>query len=632
MRAMSLRALLLAATIAATPCVAVAQTSFKEAPQLAADAKAGKIPAIEARLPKQPRVVTPAQVGVYGGTWRSGTRERMDSWPRRVIGMENLVLLDPQWNQPVPNVAQSWEVNADATVYTFKLREGMKWSDGQPFTADDILFVFNDVFTNNKLEGVPLYLQTGKGRGKIEKVDATTIRFVFPAPNGLLLENLATLNAERLTLYPAHYMKQFHKTHNPNVDQAAKAAGFDDWTEYFVQRASPWENPDLPTIYPWKVVEPFGKGTQMLAERNPYYWQVDHTGQQLPYIDRIAFTVFEDQQVLLLKAIAGELDMHGRHINEAPNKAVLFDNQRRGNFKFYEITSTTPNAIQMSVNQTLTKNPTMGALLANKDFRIGLSHAIDRQSIVDVVFIGQCKVAQPAVHPSFAALFSEKMATQYTEFSVAKANAALDKAGLTRKDAQGRRLDADGRPVEVGMIIRTDKPQMIDAADMIRRNWAAVGIGARLEVVDRTLFRTRRANSDFDIMLDDHANAGRDIFLGPYWTIPTDAASAYGVPWFNWYTKRPNGIEPPESVRKQLALWDELRASADQAQRFGLMKQILEISTDNFIDLGICQEDGGYGIVSNRMRNVPARMVGSFQFGHPKPTNPATYFFEGGRR
>jgi peptide/nickel transport system substrate-binding protein len=608
-----------------------AQTAFKQAPQFDADVRDKKLPPVAERLPKVPRI-SAADVGVYGGTWRSGVRERMDSWARRVIGMENLVLMDRDWSKPVPNVAESWTVNADSTVYTFKLREGMKWSDGQPFTADDIMFVIEHVYTNQKFGGIPIFLRGRGGAAKVEKLGQHEIRVTFAAPNGLFLEQLSTLNAETLTLYPAHYMKQFHKTHNPNVDAAAKAAGFDDWTEYFVSRASAWENPELPVINAWKIVDPFGKGTLMQAVRNPYYWQVDKAGNQLPYIDRIAFTIFQDEQVLLLKGIAGELDMHARHINEGPNKAVLFDNQRRGNYKFFEITTSTPNAIQLSFNQNHFRDAAKAALLASKDFRIGVSHAINRQAIVDVVYIGQCRVSQPAVLPDYAEMYNQRLATQFTEFSRDKASAALDRAGLTKKDEQGRRLGADGKPIELGFLIRTDKLQMIDAADMMRRDLAAVGITARMEVVDRTLFRTRRNNADFEVMLDDHSNGSRDIFLGPYWIAPLDASSAHGVKWYNWYTKRANAVEPPEGVKKQLAIWDEINATGDAAKRTELMKQILEIGADQFFDLGICQELGGYGIVSNRMRNVPAKMGGSFQFGHPKPVTPAAFFFEGGRR
>ncbi|MGL5114403.1 MAG: ABC transporter substrate-binding protein, partial [Beijerinckiaceae bacterium] len=426
----------------------IAQTAYKQAPQFDADVRDKKLPAVSERLPKTPRV-SAASVGVYGGTWRSGVRERMDSWPRRVIGMENLVVLDREWAKPVPNVAESWTVNADSSVYTFKLREGMKWSDGQPFTADDLMFAVEHVFTNAKFGGIPTFLRGKAGAAKVEKLGTYEVRFSFGAPNGLFLEQLSTLNAETLTMYPAHYMKQFHKTHNPGVDAPAKAAGFDDWTEFFVSRASAWENPELPVINAWKIVDPFGKGTLMQAVRNPYYWQVDTAGNQLPYIDRIAFTIFQDEQVLLLKGIAGELDMHARHINEGANKAVLFDNQRRGNFKFFEITPATPNAIQMSFNQNHSKDPAKAALLAAKDFRVGVSHAINRQAIVDVVYIGQCRVSQPAVLPDYTEMYNERLATQFTEFSRDKANAALDKAGLAKKDEQGRRLGADGKPLEL---------------------------------------------------------------------------------------------------------------------------------------------------------------------------------------
>jgi peptide/nickel transport system substrate-binding protein len=608
-----------------------AQTSYRQSPLLDAEVGAGRLPPVKERLPATPRVID-NPVGVYGGTLRSGTRERTDSWPRRVIGMENLVLMDREWSKPVPNVAESWAANADLSEFTFRLRAGMRWSDGQPFTADDIMFAAEHVYTNPKLGGVPGFLRSKEGAGKVEKLGAHEIKVTFKGSNGLFLDQLATLNAETFTQYPAHYLKQFHKTFTPNVEAAAKAAGFDDWTEYFTSRAAWMENPDLPVIFAWRITEPFGKGALMQAVRNPWYWQVDKAGNQLPYIDRIAFTVFQEPQVLLLKAIAGELDLHARHINETANKAVLFDNQRRGNYRLFDLSPESANAISLSFNQTYPKDKAKAELLQNRDFRVGVSHAINRQAIADVVFIGQCEPAQTAALPDYPPLFSERLARQYTEFSREKANAALDKAGLGARDAQGRRLAQDGRPVEIGLTIRTDKPAMIDAMDMARRDLAAVGVTARLEVIDRTLLRTRRATADFEVMVDDYSGATQDIFLGARWLLPLDAAAAYGVGWSQWYAKRPNAVEPPASVRRQLALWEEINATAAQEKRISLMREIIDIAADNFFDLGICQERSWYGIVSNRLRNVPDRMIGSFQQGHPKPAMPASFYFAGGAR
>ena len=126
---------------------------YKESPLLADLVKAGKLPPVEQRLPANPLVVKPVdKVGKYGGTWRTALRGGQDdAWTTRIIGYDYLVRWDREWTTVIPYVAESWTSTPDATEYTFKLRKGMKWSDGKPFTADDIVFWVTDILNNKDL-------------------------------------------------------------------------------------------------------------------------------------------------------------------------------------------------------------------------------------------------------------------------------------------------------------------------------------------------------------------------------------------------------------------------------------------------------------------------------------------------
>jgi peptide/nickel transport system substrate-binding protein len=153
------------------------------------------------------------EIGQYGGTWNSAILGTADVvWLWRTIAYEPLVRWDPDWTEPIPNVAESMEVADGGREYTFKLRKGMKWSDGKPFTADDIVFAYEDVLLNEDLTpDVPTAFLGGDTPAKIEKLDDYTVRFTFPGePHGLFLEQLA-YNGQ-ITAWPRHYLEQFHCT------------------------------------------------------------------------------------------------------------------------------------------------------------------------------------------------------------------------------------------------------------------------------------------------------------------------------------------------------------------------------------------------------------------------------------
>src|SRR3989475_1134053 len=293
--------------------------AFKEAPQLAALVKAGKLPPVAERVGQDPLVIKPLrEIGKYGGTWRSGFTGPADFWNgyRCCSGPDHLMLWDYTGDRAVPNLAKGLEMQDGGKAWLVHLRRGMKWSDGKPFTADDFVFWFEDIYRNKDLVPTPTAVMAINGKqGVIERVDTLTVRFKFPEPYFMFPDVLAgsTDLAGQWGAYrgmggfaPAHYLKQFHPKYAnaEELDKKAKEAKFDSWVRMFLAKNDWSLNPDLPVLSPWKTATPINTPTWTL-ERNPYSVFVDTAGNPLPYMDKGALTPPENLEVVNLPASPG---------------------------------------------------------------------------------------------------------------------------------------------------------------------------------------------------------------------------------------------------------------------------------------------------------------------------------------
>jgi peptide/nickel transport system substrate-binding protein len=617
----------------------------KEAPMLAELVASGDLPPLEERLPAVPLVVEPiASLGKYGGTWRTALVGGQDNaWLTRTISYDHLVRWARDWSGTEPNVAEAVEANEDASEYTFHLREGMKWSDGEPFTADDLLFWYEDILSNEEYRAVhPVagWLQAGGEPPVVEKLDDATVVFKFNGPHGLFLQFLATPDGDAPTRWPKHYCSQFHPDYNTeNLDDLIAEAGATDWVNLMDLKCggvpgtpydARWQNGDLPTLKAWRLTTPYGAGSQVVGERNPYYWKVDPEGRQLPYIDRVVYDVLEDREVLLLKVLNGEVDMMSRHFNTNDNKAVLTDNMEQGGYKFFETVSS-GNVIGFHFNLNH-KNPRLREIFQNKDFRIAMSHAINRQEIIDLILIGQGEPMNNAMGKTAGDLYDEEMYTLYTEYDPEVAAEHLAAAGFTEKGPDGFYLGPDGEPFSFS-VQTTEAFGHYTIAEIVVQQWQAFGINAQLNVIDRALLYTRKDSSEHDVHVWG-AGGGPEVYLDPRHFLPVHSESAFAMAWYNWYVN-PTGEgalvppeEPPDPVKRQMELYDQIKGTGDAAQQAELMKEILAIAKDQFYVIGISASPPGYGIVKNNFHNVPETMIGSWQYPDPAPTNPEQYWIE----
>jgi len=630
------RLLLGAAILPLLTLSVTAQEVTGQAPALQEMVASGNLPSVDVRVGDEPEVIKPiGAIGTYGGELRTGLRGSSDhNGILRVVGPQGLVRWDPQYTKVVPNVAKSFEVDDAGQVFTFHLREGMKWSDGEPFTADDIIFNVADLILNEDFSATPSRYTAGGEPMKVEKVDDYTVKFTFTQPYGDFLAELAAPLGQNPVLYAKHYCKQFLPKYNENVDALVKENNASDWRNLFLQNCGDlevptrWSNVDRPTLDPWIVKEPYvGGATRVVMERNPYFWQIDTEGNQLPYIDRLVMPIGSDTESLLLAIIGGRIDYGLRHIDAPVNRPLLAENREKGDYRFFR--ADPPGGSNMVIDFNLTsKNPTLKKIFNEKDFRIALSVGMDRQAIIDTVMLGEGQPWQQGPfedHP----YYYEKISKQYLDFDPEKANTLLDGLGLDKRGPEGMRLLPSGEPLKFKIdVIPTFDPTWVDALQLIERQWAEIGVDMDINAMERSFFYQRTSESN------EHEAAiwnGRQSWVPgqlPHQLLPVSHDSRYGIPWVQWYESGgENGEEPPQSIKDRLKLFDKARGAADPDKRQALMLEIAAIAADQFEVIGLSKALPTYGIVKNGLRNVPEAMPSSWSYPTPSPTLVQSWYW-----
>jgi peptide/nickel transport system substrate-binding protein len=470
--------------------------TFKEAPQLAADVKAGKLPPVDKRLPEPSQlfVVKPLhEIGKYGGNWRrafTGPADHENG--NRINSMDKILTFDYTGSKIVPALARDWKVSDDGKTTTIHLRKGAKWSDGQPLTADDFLFWFQDIYSNKDIVPTPFFeFQINGKPGSMRKTDDYTVVFEFAEPYAYFVYQLAGSTAIGAGLAtrgafqnwggayaPAHYLKQFLPKYS-SVEAAnakAKQLGFDSWVSLLRNRYSWALNPELPVMTPWRTVSPINTPT-WIVERNPYFWAVDTAGNQLPYIDRITFTLAENTEVANLRAIAGEYDIQERHMHLA-KLPVFLENAKKGNYTVHLDPGQNGSDAAIHVGNSYEGDPEIMKLLRNKDFRHALALGIDRDQLNEALWLGVGVPGSVAPSPDSVYAPGPEWVRKWGVHDPKQANALLDKVGLTRKDAEGFRLRADGKGrlrLEMVTVGGSFVPYT-QLGELVKQQWSGIGI------------------------------------------------------------------------------------------------------------------------------------------------------------
>lgn len=606
---------------------------FHQAPELKEKVAVGELPPVEERIPDEPMVLDPAvRIGKYGGVLKQ-------SWvgaaAKQVVGG----ILDVIYEFPLtfssdmkeirPNIFKSWEIKEGGKVFIFHIREGMKWSDGAPFTADDFMFWYKDIALNKKLwPQPPSYLVLDGEVGKWEKIDDYTIKMSWSAPYGLLLERLCRWRP--VPYAPAHYLKQFHPNYTPmdKIKKMMKKEGFTTWTDFFTSKTQYWTNRDTPTMCGWvmasKITDPV-----LRMRRNPYYWKIDTEGNQLPYIDEIRVTPVADVEALVLKAIGGDIDViMGEYLGFIENITTLKRNEEKGEYEV--VPSAWNNQLGAVFFNLSCKDPVKRKIFRDKRFRIALSVAMDREEINDIVFKGMARPSQPAP-PEGPPYFSAKkpMYKLFTNYDPEYANYLLDKVGLDKWNADHTlRLRPDGKPFKVVLTAFVWWPQTVRIAEMYKKYWEDVGIGVTVKPIGAELAGSRFQSGMYEIATHSHTMTG----WRPIWACdrdnvcPITAGFRPNWAWGLWYqTDGKEGEEPPPAVKRLAELADEERHTLSYKRRIQIEKEVHRIHSENLwvISAVTMPKDLYFHVITNRLKNVRKPLPMEMN-----PGQPSTWYIE----
>jgi peptide/nickel transport system substrate-binding protein len=622
-------------------------TELHEAPELDALVAAGKLPPVEERVPVHDDllVIQPVEMdGTYSDRpWRRAFTGPGDGANIRRVNRDTVLFFNPTMTEVGPNVAKSFTGSSDGKVWTLTLRKGMKWSDGEPFTADDFVFWYEHIVKNPDLGNskVPIISVGGK-LGTVEKVDDVTVRYTLPEPNFLFPEALAGYTvisshgsfgqaAGGGGFAPAHYLEQFHPDFVDKDKLAAlvKDSGFDNWALLFNARNNATLNPDLPVVTPWKVVT--GANTDLwVIERNPYYFAVDTAGNQLPYINEVVTKLIGDIEAINFAALAGDLDYQARHLDV--RKLPLFiENQEKAGYKLYLDPAESGANAMIAFNMTYDKDPVIGDLFAKPDFRRALALGIDRDQINETFFLG---IGVPgSIVPAESNVYNPgaEYRTRWATLDVDKANAMLDSVGLSQKDADGYRLRPDGQRLR--LVLGAVTGSFLDStgiAEMVREQWAKIGIDATVEQMDRTLYSTRNAANENQMVIWDNGNTER-LFSSPYNLIPAGADSFMGPLWGAWYASNGSaGVAPSPEMQEVMADYTKGPALPD-AERIATGKRMWEIMADQVWNIGlvgIAPAVMGVRIAKTDLGNIPSRQLNNTDAMTPGISRPETFFWK----
>lgn len=604
-----------------------------ETPMLVFDVQAGKLPSVEERLPQQPRVINVAgmgrEPGRHGGSMRFLMGDQRDIRMMTIYGYARFVIFDEK-GELQPDILESYDVQ-DGRIFTLHLRRGHKWSDGQPFTTEDIRYYWEDVANNARLSpGGPqqAYLAAGKPP-KVEIIDATTIRFEWQEPNPAFLPALAGAQPLPLAM-PAHYLKQFHERYAKPDELAAavKQARFKDWGSLHERKSRHYrpENPELPVLDPWRnLTNP--PAEMFTFERNPYFHRVDENGRQLPYIDRVLLST-GSTSLIPAKVGAGDADLQARYLR-FDNYTFLKHGEKQNGYKV-KLWTRGEGAYVAILPNLNAADLVWRALLRDVRFRRALSVGIDRQMINKAIFFGLGRESANTVLPQ-SPLYEPALQRAWTQHDPDLANRLLDQIGLDKRDDDGVRLLPDGRRAEITVDSSGEMSEETDCLELIGHNWSKIGLKLLTRSAQRDVFRRRIAAGQTIMAVSQGMdNAVPSAEMEPIALAPSQYHQFQWPLWGQYMESRGREGEKPD-VQEAIELVDLLsrwKRSKSHSEREDVWRRMLEINADQVFTIGVINGTSQPVVVSNELKNVPDKAIYSFEpgafFG---VTMPDTFWF-----
>lgn len=603
--------------------------TYTQNPLFDEDSKSGKLPAVADRLPAQPLIELPYETcGKYGGTLRglarapeSGTSDIL-SW-RQV----NLVRISDDLKTIVPDVARSWTWNKDYTAITFELRKGHKWSDGQPFGADDVVFFFEDIVNNKELSP-----ETTKEWGvnvHAKKIDDEHVELSFDEPFPGLLTYIATSGSYFALFAPKHHFMAMQPKYNPKADEDAKAAGFENWVKRFDTIYDKWmdaqaltpEALKVPTLES-HVIEVNPDTQQRIFKANPYYFKVDSSGQQLPYIDR-HHERFLNADLQTLAIMNGEVDYKAQGVDLETYPTVK-ENEAKGGYKVLLPAGSIGASLAFNITH---KDPKLRAVYSDLRFRQAVSHAINRAEMNEVQYFGLGKPSQAL--PAQLSFATDADKNYMIDYDPDKSNALLDEMGMKR-GADGMRTYPDGSPFT---ILWEYSSQMARAEFVKLMTDYLKAIGLNVTAKELTSEATREnakaatsdINMEWDVPYEPTLVADINLYV-PYYS---DISPLFGIKWKQWWNSNGSeGEEPPAWAKRMFEIAREWKTVVPGSPRYTeLGKELVKLNLENMTIIGTVGEIPKPVMVGDKLHNVKTDMgTIHFNFGYTYPYRADQWF------
>lgn len=603
----------------------------------------GPLPAVADRLPSEPLVVAPYDaIGNYGGTFdmlsnatESGTSDGLS------VRHVNLVRYSDDLQTIVPNVAKSWAWNDDFTQLTFKLRAGHKWSDGADFTAEDVKFWYDNLqLDENVIAKTKDYVLVNGERMEIVVVDAQTVQFNLPAPKPGLLSHFANHYAQGFQ--PKHFIGKFHPAIDANADANAKAIGFENGYEVVkaYYGSSDWmdtptpmlAHPDkvagmpanaAPTLESHIVVSESTEGRHMVA--NPYFFQVDTAGHQLPYINEQDELFVSENEVRVLKLINSEVDYKSQalQLDSAP---LLLENQEKGN---YTLDLKPEIALATFAFNMTSEDMAKREVFGNLKFRQAMSVAINRDEINEVAYFGLGKPQQYIAFSPTPSFVSEELEQHYAQHDVEMAKKLLDEAGVVDKDGDGMRDLPNGDPLVLNLQVATQGIS-IKLVELVSQSWKDVGINNTVKEVTTDEYRSAQSSNQLDVTMYSKSQplavvlGVSELFIPPYdnyFNLRTNML------WGEWVESNgATGVEPPAYVKSMIndiGAFQSAIVGTDESNALG--EKLVRDMAENLLFIGTVKAVAPI-YHSNDLKNFPEFKTQSYAYYRTYPYRPSQWF------
>ncbi|HSF25358.1 MAG TPA: ABC transporter substrate-binding protein [Blastocatellia bacterium] len=531
--------------------------------------------------PPQDVYVYEGETGVHGGSLVLATPDDLSTY-NIVLATDNATadviwfnvfrcLVDYRNGADPPDydsgLCTRWEVSPDAKQWTFYLRRGLRWSDGEPFTADDVIFTFDvvrdpkvqtpirDMFREDRdAAGNPVYPD-------VVKLDDHTVRFDLHKPNGTFLDLIFNL-----WLIPKH--KWEGSWRSGSFNETMKLDG---------------DPREIVGLGPY-VIKEYVSGQRVVLERNPYFWKVDRKGQRLPYLDQLVYVIVKDFNTVLAKFEGGEIDVMSR---VRPQDYALVKRMESPSVKVEDI------GVSYDTNWiTLNQNP--GAdprthkkfvadwklrLFRDQRFRQAVSYAIDREGLAKTVFSSRAVPIYSFVSPGDKMWFSDEV-MKYP-LDPARSRQLLADIGLKDRNGDGFLEDSEGHTVEFDMSVNASNSQRIETAVVISRNLKDVGIKANVNAISAlgAIGQLLQQTFNFDAIV-----LGWQISPppGPSGTKNTILSSGFNHACF------PNQTKPSTDWEELIdRRFQELETHPDPAERKRLWSEIQRIWSEQLPEINL---------------------------------------------